>query len=109
VHSEENPQSGAKLTRWHRSCDDGCDRPTGVCPHAGAAALFTRSFRETRPVSRHRNALDGQPGSVPDIRTDVCGLTFVMRLRGTPEKLVIRCDDAGDVWVAIVPDDDPDD
>jgi hypothetical protein len=54
-------------------------------------------------MSRRHDALDGRPGSIPDIRTDVRGLTFVMRPLGTRsnDRLVIRCDDAGDVWVAI--------
>jgi hypothetical protein len=47
--------------------------------------------------------LDNQPGSLPEIREHVDGLTFVMRPRGVPktEKLVIRSDDAGDLWVSI--------
>jgi hypothetical protein len=57
-------------------------------------------------MSRHQNALDRRPGSIPDIRTDVGGLTFVMRPRGTrnDERLVIRCDDEGEVWLSIQPD-----
>ena len=60
-------------------------------------------------MSRHRDALDTQPGSLPEIREHVDGLTFVMRPRGVPktEQLVIRSDDAGDLWVAIASDRDP--
>jgi hypothetical protein len=62
-------------------------------------------------MARHQHALDGQPGSVPDIRTDVRGLTFVIRPLGTRshERLVIRCDDAGEVWMSIKPDPGTDD
>ena len=54
-------------------------------------------------MSRRQHALDGQPGSVPDIRTDVRGLTFVLRPLGTrsDERLVIRCDNDGEVLVSI--------
>ena len=62
-------------------------------------------------MSHRQDALDRQPGSVPDITTDVRGLTFVMRPSGTrgDERLVIRCDDSGAVWISIqedVPSDD---
>jgi hypothetical protein len=54
-------------------------------------------------MSRRLDALDGQPGPIPDIRTDVRGLTFVIHPLGTrsDERLLIRCDDAGDVWMSI--------
>jgi hypothetical protein len=50
--------------------------------------------------------LDTEPGSLPEIRENVDGLTFVMHPRGIPqsERLVIRSDDAGDLWVAIASD-----
>jgi hypothetical protein len=49
------------------------------------------------------HALDQQPGSLPDIKTDARGLTFVMRPSGTrsDERLVIQCDNDGEVWVSI--------
>jgi hypothetical protein len=50
-----------------------------------------------------QNMLDGQPGTLPDIRTNVRGITFVMAPPGTPrgEQLAIRCDPDGEVWVSI--------
>jgi hypothetical protein len=56
---------------------------------------------------RHeRQTFDQRPGSVPDIRTDTGGITFVMVPAGTPrgERLVIRCDADGEVWISIEPD-----
>jgi hypothetical protein len=54
-------------------------------------------------VSRHRDVLDTQPGSVPEIREDVDGLTFIMHLSGAlkGKTFVVRTDDAGDIWIAI--------
>jgi hypothetical protein len=59
-----------------------------------------------KAMSPHQNGLDRRPGSVPDIRTDVRGLTFVMRPSGkiSGELLIIRCDDSGEVWISIQPD-----
>lgn len=54
-------------------------------------------------MSRHRDVLDSEPGSLPEISEDANGLTFVMRPRGVPktERLVIRWDEVGNLWVAI--------
>jgi hypothetical protein len=49
---------------------------------------------------RHeRPAFDQRPGSVPAIRTDNGGITFIMVLAGIPksDRLVIRCDADGQV------------
>jgi hypothetical protein len=50
--------------------------------------------------------MDRQPGSLPDIRMNINGVTFVMAPPGTPRgnQLVIRCDADGEVWVSIQPD-----
>jgi hypothetical protein len=58
-------------------------------------------------MPRRVSALDSQPGSLPDILPDTGGLKFVMRPRGTNtrKRLVIRCEDAGEVWVSIQPDE----
>lgn len=63
-------------------------------------------LKELLVMSRRHEALDRRPGRIPDIRADVRGLTFVMRPLGTRsrDRLVIRCDEAGEVWVAIAPD-----
>jgi hypothetical protein len=64
--------------------------------------------RERRPevsaMSHHRHALDRRPGVLPEIRTDLRSLTFSMQPTGirTAPRLVIRCDDDGEVWVSIV-------
>ena len=62
-------------------------------------------------VPRHRDVLDRQPGSLPEIKEHVDGLTFVMRPPGLPKgaRLVIRSDDAGDLWLSILSDFDRDD
>ena len=59
-------------------------------------------------MSRSRNVMDTRPGSLPEIREHVDGLTFVMRPRGVPktEALVIRSDDTGSLWVSIASDRD---
>ena len=57
-------------------------------------------------MAHKQTALDMKPGSLPDIRTNKDGITFVM----TPdtgdgeqlgEQLVVRCDSQGDVWISI--------
>jgi len=55
-------------------------------------------------MSQHRDALDRKPGALPEIRMDLRGLRFVMHPPGAraTERLVIRCDDDGEVWVSIV-------
>ena len=62
-------------------------------------------------MPRHRDVLDRQPGSLPEIREHVDGLTFVMRPPGLPKtaRLVIRSDDAGDLWLSILSDLERDD
>jgi hypothetical protein len=54
-------------------------------------------------MSRNRQTLDQQPGSAPDIRVDKGSVTFVMVLAGTSsgDRLIIRCDAQGGVWVSI--------
>jgi hypothetical protein len=55
---------------------------------------------------RERHTFDQRPGSVPEIRTDSGGMTFIMAPAGSPkgERLVIRCDADGEVWISIEPD-----
>ena len=59
---------------------------------------------QERIVSRRRRTLDARPGSPPEISVDMDALIFVMRPRGlgSDDRLVIRCDEAGEIWVAIV-------
>jgi hypothetical protein len=54
-------------------------------------------------MARGQHTLDGKPGSLHEIRTYTGGITFVMAPPGTPRggKLVIRCDENGDVWISI--------
>jgi len=60
-------------------------------------------------MHRERQTVDQRPGSLPDIRTDHGGITFIMVPRGTPtsEPLVIRCDADGEIWISIGPIDAP--
>ena len=57
-------------------------------------------------MARVKHTLDRQPGSLPDIRTDVGGITFVMAPPGAPrgKHLHIRCDAEGEVWISIRPE-----
>jgi hypothetical protein len=57
-------------------------------------------------MRRERHTFDQRPGSVPVIRTNKGGITFVIVPAGTPkgEHLVIRCDADGEVWISIEPD-----
>ena len=57
-------------------------------------------------MARVHHTMDRQPGSLPDIRMNINGVTFVMAPPGTPRgnQLVIRCDADGEVWVSIQPD-----
>jgi hypothetical protein len=49
-------------------------------------------------------ALDRKPGSLPEIQTTDDGIAFVMAPFGANgQRLVIRCDDSGNVWMAIRP------
>jgi hypothetical protein len=52
---------------------------------------------------RRQDILDRQPGPAPQIRTGACGLTFEMHPAGirNSERLVIRCDAVGEVWISI--------
>jgi hypothetical protein len=54
-------------------------------------------------MARRYDTVDGRPGSIPDIKTGLRGLTFEMHPIGTrhDERLVIRCDDDGGVWISI--------
>jgi hypothetical protein len=54
-------------------------------------------------MPRRQDALDDRPGSIPDIRTTGRGVTFEMHPLGTRDttRLIIRCDEAGEVWIAI--------
>jgi hypothetical protein len=58
-----------------------------------------------QPMARTQQTLDRQPGTLPDIRTDDGGITFVIVPPGAPhhDGLVIRCDDNGEVWASIRP------
>jgi len=55
-----------------------------------------------------RKALDGQPGATPVIRTDGKNVTFRFELVGLQDqlRLALRCDPNGNVWAAIVSQDD---
>ena len=57
-------------------------------------------------MEQPRLTLDQRPGSVPDIRIDNGGVTFVMVPPGIPTgpHLVIRCDANGEGWISIEPD-----
>jgi hypothetical protein len=54
-------------------------------------------------MTRGQRAFDDQPGSFPEITTNSGGITFTMVPPGTPngERLVIRCDTDGEVWISI--------
>jgi hypothetical protein len=51
-----------------------------------------------------RKVLDGQPGATPVIRTDGKNVTFRFELVGLQDqlRLALRCDPNGNVWAAIV-------
>jgi len=50
---------------------------------------------------RDEDPLDTQPGANPDITTHSGGITFEMHTVGNDDRLVIRCDDDGEVWVSL--------
>jgi hypothetical protein len=54
-------------------------------------------------MKRVQPALDQRPGALPDVRTCGSDITFVMAPAGTPasDRLIIRCDDHGGVWISI--------
>ena len=56
-------------------------------------------------MPRTQQTFDRQPGTLPDIRSDDGGITFVMVPRGAPhhDRLLIRCDETGEVWASIRP------
>ena len=53
-------------------------------------------------MRRERQTIDRRPGSTPDIHTDHGAITFIMTPAGTPrgQRLIIRCDAAGEIWMA---------
>ena len=55
---------------------------------------------------RGQDTLDARPGPIPEIRARAGDVTFEMHPVGTRngERLVIRCDDDGDVWISIQSD-----
>lgn len=55
-----------------------------------------------------RKVLDGQPGATPVIRTDGKNVTFRFELVGLQDqlRLALRCDPNGNVWAAIVSEDE---
>jgi hypothetical protein len=57
-------------------------------------------------MSLRQDTMDSRPGSIPDIKTGGRGLTFEMHPLGirNDERLVIRCDDDGEVWISIQSD-----
>jgi hypothetical protein len=57
-------------------------------------------------MTRLTHTLDRQPGSLPDIRADAGSITFGMVPPGARrgERLVIRCDADGEVWISIQTD-----
>jgi hypothetical protein len=52
-----------------------------------------------------RMSIDRRPGTRPQIKAEKDGsITYVVSLPGNKEtRLVIRCDDAGELWVSIQP------
>jgi len=58
-----------------------------------------------RGMKKARPTIDDHPGPLPDIRTTGSSVTFVMTPIGTEpsERLIVRCDDAGQIWVSIKP------
>ena len=56
-------------------------------------------------MARGHRTIDRHPGSLPDIRANTGGITFVMPPRGLPKgkQLAIRCDAEGEVWISIQP------
>jgi hypothetical protein len=54
-------------------------------------------------MTRRHDALNDRPGAIPDIRTTGVGVTFEMHPLGTRHttRLIIRCDDDGEVWISI--------
>jgi len=65
---------------------------------------MTDSFNsEGQSMTGRQITLDGRPGALPDIHTDVRGITYVMAPSGAPrsKQLVIRCDADGEVWASI--------
>jgi hypothetical protein len=57
-------------------------------------------------MRRERHTLDRHPGSIPDIRADASNITFTMVPLGRSprERLVIRCDADGEIWISITTD-----
>jgi hypothetical protein len=85
-----------------------CPRRTqgGQVPRCEGATRYRCdkiSFGTETAMARVKHTLDRQPGSLPDIRTDVGGITFVMAPPGAPpgRHLHIRCDAEGEVWISI--------
>ena len=56
-------------------------------------------------MTRGQGTIDRHPGALPDIRTHVHGITFVMVPLGVPKgkQLLIRCDADGEVLISIQP------
>jgi hypothetical protein len=58
-------------------------------------------------MARSINALDGRPGSLPEISTDGDSITFEIAVVSDPRippgaRLMVRCDQAGNVLARIV-------
>jgi hypothetical protein len=53
----------------------------------------------------HRRRLDGRPGTLPEIRSLGSSVKFLIDVRAVREsaRLVLRCDDDGNVWASIAP------
>jgi hypothetical protein len=52
------------------------------------------------------NGPDGRRGRLPEIRTDIDTITFVMTVQmreGGTRQLVLRCDREGEIYASIVP------
>ncbi|MGH7633510.1 MAG: hypothetical protein ACRENC_07250 [Gemmatimonadaceae bacterium] len=56
-------------------------------------------------MARVQHSTDRHPGTLPDIRSERDGTTYVMAPPGTRtgKHLVIRCDANGEIWVSIQP------
>jgi hypothetical protein len=84
------------------------DHPDLCGQHAASpdAPVVARLLRLNFPMKRARPTNEHRPGALPDIRTSACGVTFIMAPCGshTSERLIIRCDDSGEILVSIGPD-----
>ena len=82
---------------------------SGTRPENGVAALafvLPLITPGERAMPRPQNALDRQPGRTPDISQDGRGLTYVIHVAAgrLTYRLILRCDNDGEVWMSIAHD-----